>query len=161
MIFPFEKYNLEGGKFIMDILKEEIGEYLSKRKYLNLATSSKNGKPLSHPIAYINIGTDVYFSTNKTTRKAKNIAENPNVAYSVYDSTDHLDEIRLVQMEGVAAEITDKTKYEDILQKLNGKFPFAKNILIDKDTIVVKITPKFCYYCDYNKRFGRIEEVEF
>ena len=145
----------------MDILKEEIEDYLSKRKFLNLATSSKDGKPLSHPIAYINIGPDVYFATRMSTRKAKNIAENPNVAYSVYDPTDHYDEIRLVQMEGIAKEITDKTKFKEILQKINEKFPFSKNIVIEKDTIVVKITPKFCYYCNNTRRLGETEKVKF
>jgi general stress protein 26 len=145
----------------MDIIKEEIEDYLTKRKFLNLATSSKEGKPLSHPIAYINIGPDVYFATRKSRRKAKNIAENPNVAYSVYDPTDHFDEIKLIQMEGIATEITDKTKFKDILQKISEKFPFSKNIVIDKDTIIVKITPKFCYYCDNIKRLGETKEVEF
>ena len=84
----------------MELIKDEIEEYLSKRKFLTLGTSSKNGKPLTHPLAYINIGHDVFFSTIKTSRKMKNIYENPNVAYSIYDDTDHLDEVRLLQMEG-------------------------------------------------------------
>ena len=145
----------------MDLIKDEIEEYLSKRKFLTLGTSSKNGKPLTHPVAYINIGHEVYFSTNRNTRKAKNILENPNVAYSIFDNTDHIDEIRLLQMEGEASEIVDKQKFEEILQMLRTKFPYSHNILIDSDTMIIKITPKSCHFSDYNKRFGEIEKVVF
>jgi nitroimidazol reductase NimA-like FMN-containing flavoprotein (pyridoxamine 5'-phosphate oxidase superfamily) len=145
----------------MEFIKDEIEEYLSKRKFLTLGTSSKNGEPLTHPLAYINIGHDVFFSTSKTSRKMKNIFENPNVAYSIYDETDHLDEIRLLQMEGEASEVVNKKEYDKILEMLKNKYPFSKNILIDSDTVIVKISPKSCFFSDYNKRFGNIEKVEF
>lgn len=145
----------------MELIKDEIEEYLSKRKFLTLGTSSKNGIPLTHPVAYVNIGHDVFFSTNKTSRKMKNIFENSNVAYSIYDDTDHLDEIRLIQMEGKASEIVNKKEFDKILEMLKNKFPFSKYIPIDSDTVVVKISPKSCYFSDYIKRFGQIEKVEF
>ena len=145
----------------MEFIKDEIEEYLSKRKFLTLGTSSKNGKPLTHPLAYVNIGHDVFFSTSKTTRKMKNIFENPNVAYSIYDHTDHFDEVRLLQMEGKASEIVDKKEFKNIIEMLKNKFPFSKHIPIDSDIVVVKISPKSCYFSDYNKRFGHIEKVEF
>ena len=145
----------------MEIIKDEIEEYLSKRKFLTLGTSSKNGKPLTHPLAYVNIDHAVFFSTSKTSRKMKNIFENPNVAYSIYDDTDHLDEIRLLQMEGKASEIVNKKEFDKILEMLKNKFPFSKYIPIDSDTVVVKISPKSCYFSDYNKRLGQIEKVDF
>ena len=145
----------------MDLIKQEIEEYISKRRFLTLGTSSKNGKPLTHPMAYVNIGTDVYFSTNKSSRKIKNILENPNVAYSIYDQTDHLDEIRLLQMEGKAEKINDEKEYKNIMKMLKSKFPYSNYIPISSDTIVIKISPKSCYFSDYNRRFGNIEEIEF
>jgi nitroimidazol reductase NimA-like FMN-containing flavoprotein (pyridoxamine 5'-phosphate oxidase superfamily) len=145
----------------MELIKDEIEEYLSKRKFLTLGTSSKKGMPLTHPVAYVNIGHDVYFSTNKETRKVKNILENPNVAYSIYDQTDHLDEIRLLQMKGKASRIVDKKEHNNILEMLRSKFPYSKDIPVDSDTYVIKITPKSCLYSDYNRRFGKIEKIEF
>jgi nitroimidazol reductase NimA-like FMN-containing flavoprotein (pyridoxamine 5'-phosphate oxidase superfamily) len=145
----------------MDFIKDEIEEYLTKRKFLTLGTSSKKGMPLTHPVAYVNIGHDVYFSTNKDTRKIKNILENPNVAYAIYDPTDHLDEIRLLQMEGKASRIVDKKEYNDILKMLRSKFPYSKDIPVDSDSYIIKITPKSGFYSDYNRRFGKIEKVEF
>ncbi len=145
----------------MDFIKAEIEDYISKRKFINLATSSKKGDPLSNPLAYVNIGNDVYFSTNKMTRKVKNILENPNVAYTIYDNTDHLDEIRLLQMEGKATIIKDKRKHQEIINMLKEKYPISKTIPLNSDTVVVKITPKSCYFFDYIKRFGQIEKIKF
>ena len=36
---------------------------------------------------YINKGFNIYFLTGKQTRKVKNIQENPNVSYSIFDET--------------------------------------------------------------------------
>ena len=55
----------------MEEIKEEIADYLSKRKFITLATTTLKGEPLTHPVAYINKGSTLYFSTGKQSRKAK------------------------------------------------------------------------------------------
>ena len=145
----------------MDDIKEEIVHYLSKRKFITLATANKNGEPLSHTVAYINKGPDVFFSTSTETRKAKNIMKNPKIAYSLYDPTEHLDEIRSLQVEGKATIIKDKKESDEALKMLQKKFPFMADIPIDSENIIVKISPKICYYSDYTKRFGYREKIEF
>jgi len=145
----------------MDLVRDLVIDYLSRRKFLTLATTTTKGEPLTHPIAYVNIDDTVYFSTNKKTRKVKNIKENPNVAYSVFDGTDHLDEIKLIQMEGTASILTDNSKAEEILNMIKKKFPSMADMPLDSDSIVVKITPKVAYFSDYTKRFGYREMVEY
>jgi len=145
----------------MEDIKEEIIHYLSKRKFITLATTTKNGEPLTHTVAYINKGPTVYFSTSKQTRKAKNIFKNPNVAYSIYDTTEHLDEIRSLQMEGRATLVSDKNELNEALKSLKQKFPSMSDISLDSDNIIVKITPKTCYFSDYTKRFGYKDKVDF
>jgi len=145
----------------LDDIKNEIINYLSKRKFLTLATSTQNGEPLTHPVAYASIEENIYISTDIKSRKAKNIEKNPKVAYSVYDYTEHFDEIRSIQMEGKASIVLDKKEREEALQVLNKKFPFVANIPMDSDGIVIKITPKTCFFSDYTKRFGYKDKVEY
>ena len=145
----------------MEDLKDEIIQYLSKSKFITLATANKDGDPLSHTVAYINKGPDVYFSTSKKSRKIKNLSKNPKIAYSLYDPVDHLDEIRSLQVEGEATLISDKKVSENVLNQLKKKFPFMTDIPIDSDNVIVKITPKTCFYSDYIRRFGYREKVEF
>ena len=145
----------------MEDIEDQVITYLSKRKFLTLATSSSNGKPFTHPLAYVNIGATTYFSTSDVSRKIKNIQENPNVAYSIYDNTEHLDEVRSVQMEGEANILTDKKESEEILELLHNKFPFMKEMQLDSDTVIVKITPKTCFFIDYTKGFGNRDKIEY
>jgi len=145
----------------MNEIKDQIINYLSKRKFLTLATSSKNGEPLTHPIAYVNIEDTIYFSTGKQTRKFKNIKNNPNVAFSVYDNTEYLDEVRSVQMEGKAILVNNKKESKQINDMLEKKFPNMANLTKDKDSIIIKISPKSCYFIDYTKGFGYKDKIEY
>ncbi len=145
----------------MDDIKEQIVNYLSKRKFLTLATSSQKGEPITHPIAYVNKEDTVFFSTGKQTRKYKNIQENPNVAYSVYDLTEHLDEVISVQMQGKATPLTDKKDVDEINKMLKQKFPNMSYLIKDPDSVIIKINPKSCYFMDYSKGFGYRDTVEY
>jgi len=133
----------------------------SKRKFLTLATVTQKCEPLTHPIAYVNKGATLYFSTSNQTRKFKNIQKNPNVAYSVYDPTEHLDEVISVQMEGTATSITDKKEIVEINEMLKQKFPSMAKLTNDSDNVIVKISPILCYFSDYTKRFGYRDRVEY
>ena len=145
----------------MEDIKEQIVNYLSKRKFMTLATTTQNGEPLTHPIAYVNKGPTLYVSTGNQTRKIKNIQENPNVAYSVYDETEHLDEVRSIQMEGKATIVTNKEEFKEVLEMMKQKFPFMADMTLDPDNTVIKITPKICHFIDYTKGFGNRDRVEY
>ena len=145
----------------MNDIKNEIVDYLSRKKFVTLATSTLDGKPLTHTLAYVNIGANIYFTTSKKSRKTKNIQKNPNVAYSIYNETEHLDEIRSVQMEGTATLISDKKETEEILKMLGQKFPTMSHLISHSDNFIIKITPKICYFTDYVKHAGIREKVEY
>ena len=145
----------------MDDIKEQIVNYLSRRRFLTLATSTQKGDPLIHPLAYVNKEDTIYFSTGTQTRKFKNIQNNPNVAYSVYDPTDHLEEVISVQMEGKATPVTDKKEINEINKMLNLKFPNMSYLIKNEDSIIIKISPKSCYFMDYSKGFSYRDTVEY
>jgi len=145
----------------MDEIKEQIVNYLSKRKFLTLATSSKNGEPLTHAIAYVNKDDTIYFSTGTETRKYKNITENPNVAYSVFDPTEYLDEVKSIQMEGKASEVKDEKEKNEIHDMLRIKFPTMAVLIRNEDSVIIKISPKSCYFMDYSKGFDYKSFVKY
>lgn len=145
----------------MNDIKDEIDDYLSRKKFLTLATTTPEGKPLTHTLAYVSIGPTIYFSTSKTSRKTINIQKNPDVAYSVYNETEHLDEIRSIQMQGTASLITDKKETGEILNMLGKKFPTMMHLISHQDNFIIKITPKICYFTDYVKHAGVREKVEY
>ena len=145
----------------MDDVKDQIVEYLSRKKFITLATSTQNGEPSTHALAYVHIGPTIYVATSKQTRKAKNIKGNPNVAYSIHDETEYLDKIRSIQMEGIATILSDNKESEEAIKMIKHKFSTMADMTSDPDNIVIKITPKICYFVDYTKRFGQRDKVEF
>jgi len=145
----------------MNDIKDEIVDYLSRKKFVTLATTTPDSKPLTHTLAYVSKGPNIYFSTSKKSRKTINIQKNSNVAYSVYNETEHLDEIRSIQMEGNATRISDKKETEEILKMLGQKFPTMLHLISHPDNFIIKITPKICYFTDYVKHAGIREKVEY
>ena len=145
----------------MEFVKDQIIDYLSKRKIITLATTTVDGLPFIHPVAYVSKGPVVYFSTSKQTRKVKNIQENPKVAASVFDQTEFLDEIKSVQIEGIASIVTDKNEFSEAMKMLCQKFPLMADMASTPDSIIIKIEPKIVYFSDYVKRFGHKETVKF
>ena len=64
-------------------------------------------------------------------------------------------------MEGTATLVSNKEESERVLNMLKRKFPSMANIPLDSDDVVIKITPKICYFSNYIKRFGHRDKVEY
>lgn len=141
--------------------EQKVGEYLQSQNLLTLATVSKDGNPLAHTVNYASEGATVYFCTNKNTRKAQNIINNPSVAYTVDAERENWSEIRAVQMEGRAGILTEKPEIEKAGAILMGKFPQLANMPPDPDFVFVKIEPVRAIYIDNTVNWGYRETVQF
>lgn len=107
----------------MENLKQEIINYLNKHELMNLATSSKDGMPAAATVAYIVNEDNIYFGTYKTSEKAQNIQNNPNVALTVDEDEIDWKTIQGVQLQGIASIVTDKEELEKVNQIFGKKFP--------------------------------------
>ena len=56
---------------------------IGKRSFCTLATTSPQGRPHVAGLIYAAVGTDLYVSTMRASRKARNIASNPSVAVCI------------------------------------------------------------------------------
>ncbi len=54
-----------------------------RRSYAVLATSSSRGRPHAAGVLFQAVGSDLWISTDRSSRKARNVAANPHVAVSV------------------------------------------------------------------------------
>ena len=139
---------------IMTDVEHEIIKYLSKKSFITLATCTSQGIPITHPIAHVTDGSTIYFVTDKTTRKVQNIRENNNVAYSTFEEIDQIDQIKSIQMEGLATILSEGIEHNKAWEMILQKFPFMQNMPSNPNNVVVKITPKKCHFSDYSKGFG-------
>lgn len=80
-----------------DILKNLVS-YLGVHAHLRLATVSEDRSPMVHTVAYVSEGSTVYYSTDKRTRKAQNILNEPRVSYAVDQDYEDWTAIQGIQM---------------------------------------------------------------
>ena len=66
-----------------------LGDIISSNHYLCLATADRNAVPWSSPLAYVYDpkGGVFYFISHTESRHINNINENPQVSFSVYNSS--------------------------------------------------------------------------
>lgn len=76
------------------------GRMMEARNYW-ITTTSSDGKPHATPVWGVWLGGTLYFGTSPNSRKARNLAENPNVAVHLESG----DEV--VIMEGVTETVTN------------------------------------------------------
>ncbi|ABE52587.1 pyridoxamine 5'-phosphate oxidase family protein [Methanococcoides burtonii] len=142
-------------------IKERISEYLKKHPFLNLATISPEGNPMVHSMGFASSGPIVYFGTGNTTRKFRNIEQNPNVAFTVDEDGPDVMNITGIQMEGKASFVTDEAELGQIFQLMVEKFPFMAELPNNPDNVMIKVEPTKAFFLDYAVEFGFRYEVDY
>ncbi len=138
---------------------KDMNRYLSEHAHMTLATVSASGTPMAHDVSYVSVGSTVYFSTDSKTRKAANIAENRNVAFTVSEQYSDFSQIQGVQMAGEAEAVTDEEKVQKVMSLFIEKFPFMAEMTSnpEMDFRVFEIKPKEGWWIDNRKGFGNRE----
>ncbi|MFZ2456868.1 MAG: pyridoxamine 5'-phosphate oxidase family protein [Candidatus Altiarchaeia archaeon] len=145
----------------MSDLKTEVSRFLNSMDYLNLATVSREWRPLVHTIAYASEGAVAYFSTDRRSRKMEHISENPYVAYTVDPDSREWTCMKGVQMQARASIVTDPSEQKKARDLLIAKFPMVASMPQDKNAVMVKLEPIECDYLDYSRGFGHSDRVKF
>lgn len=141
---------------------KKILAFLKKCDFTVISTAS-----LSHPelesalIAFAeNEKLEIFFQTNRYTRKAQNLKENKHVAFVFGLSLEHKG---TVQYQGVAEQITDKNEIEQCKRRFVArKSPTAKpRYLNHPDAIFFKVAPRWIGFLDESKEKTTVIECHF
>jgi uncharacterized pyridoxamine 5'-phosphate oxidase family protein len=148
--------NANGGEAMDDVHKKPIVlEFLKKHVLAVIATCHRNGTPEAATIDFCVLDDfEILFSSFKETRKFKNIAERPGVAFVI-----GWDDNITVQYEGDATAVpaADLQKYQEVF--LNS-VP-AEREFIERGAVLFKATPQWIRYSDFNKEPPELIEIEF
>jgi len=129
-----------------------------------LATADANGVPMAHGMHYYPDGLRLYVSSLPFTKKLANIGENPMVGYTVYRmsaSHEQSDKSRTLQVKALAAVVTDEAEITRVRLGLNGRYPWAAELQIDGNVLVV-LDPIELLWMDMSKGFdGRCVITDF
>lgn len=140
--------------------------YLEKHNVATLATSD-GVYPWAAAVFYACDGCILYFLSSPTSRHTRNLAQNPHVALTIQeDYSDWLD-IKGIQIEGIASEISGEE--EQRARTLYGrKFPVI-GLLAQAPAAIVKalakvrwykIVPHKIYFIDNSLGLGNRDEIE-
>lgn len=132
----------------------DIKKVLTENNIGVLSTASKDGKTEAATIEFVFDGKDVYFTTQTTTRKYKNIKENPQGSLVISKVPDN------VQIDGIIQELGESDK--DIIAQLMtsnlGQSPsFYKE---NEKWKFFRFTPKEIRSSHYPKKPSRFEKFE-
>ena len=141
--------------------KDDLIKLLSSSKYLSLATVNDEGNPQAAICAYVNIDEKVYIGTSSETSKVKNIAGNPNIAYSLDNGSDDWGAMQEIQMTGSASILNDEKLAQEVFGLMGEKFPQVKEMPADREMVFLEIVPKSAKWSDYSKGFGNMEIIDF
>ena len=147
-------------------LHTRVQNYLRDHNVATLAAGS--GEDLwAAAVFYVNDGYTLYFLSSPTSRHILNLAHNPRVALTIQeDYADWLD-IKGVQIEGVASELSGAE--EDQARRLYGrKFPVVGMLGQAPAAIVkalakvrwYKVVPHRLYFIDNSAGLGHRDEVD-
>lgn len=141
------------------VLKEAIVSYLDNHRHCALATVTPEGNAHISTVSYVNEGLEIYFMTDPSSRKAKNIEACSRIAIAVGEDYLDWDEIRGVHLTGRVEWIQDETQLKKAQKMFAEKFPQVHKYLgaygVTIDIIpFLKITPTEIDYLDYSKGFN-------
>lgn len=140
---------------------KKIADYLVLHPYLRLATVNTAGTPIVHTVGYVSEGATIYFTTDSESRKARNIAANPAVAYAVDENYTELMAIQGVQMEGTASLVADRDEVVRIGRLMVEKFPALQDMPQNPALVFFKVEPKQGYFIDCPVEFGHRDKVVY
>lgn len=143
----------------------EAFDYLQNHNVATLA-SGADGDIWAAAVFYVNDGSILYFLSAPTSRHCLNLAKNPRVALTIQEDYSDWPDIKGVQLEGVATEISGKE--EELARRLYGaKFPVVGMLGKAPAAIVkalarvrwYKVVPDHLYFIDNSVGLGHRDEI--
>lgn len=98
-------------------------DFLKGQQTLTLATSSPGGIPHASTFLYVNDGPNLYFWSRATTTTARQIEQNPVVAFTIDEYTEDLSQTRGVQGFGECSVLLRGEEIARVADLFGQKFP--------------------------------------
>jgi general stress protein 26 len=140
-------------------LEKAIVSYLDSHRHMALATVKDDGSPYASTVSYVNKGLTIFFMTDPSSQKGKNIQCCPKVGVSISEDYLDWDKIEGVQLTGSVEWITDQTELKQVQQMFARKFPQVQKYLAGYGVTIdiipfLRITARSINYLDYSKGFN-------
>jgi len=147
-------------------LRATILDYLEKHNTLTLATAG-DGQPWATALYYVNDGFNLYILSKPETRHCQNLAQNPAVAVTINEDYKNWREIKGIQMEGRAYQLSGRGEKARAWALYLRKYPFVKDFIMlprFKEALesvkLYKIVPTAVWFIDNTKGYFNKQKIE-
>lgn len=122
-----------------ELFNEEMRKLLDGRNFATVATLNRDGSPQTSVVWIVREGDTVLFSTTAGRQKARNLARDPRVSLTVFDT---MNPYQSVDIRGTVELIDDSEKSlpRKLSQKYLGEDPPAEPEEVLR--LIVRVTPQ-------------------
>ncbi len=113
---------MNGGQPELEV-PQQVLDFVAKEQTLTLATASPTGVPRASTFLYVNDGPTLYFWTRATTATARQLQQNPVVAFTIDQYTEDLNETQGVQGVGECTVMLSGEQIARVADLFGQKFP--------------------------------------
>ena len=91
-----------------DYLRDMAHQVMDTNWYLTLGTTEPDGRPRLSPVYFTHVGyRDLYWVSSPDAQHSRNVADRPEIAVVIFDSTAAIGQAKAVYINAVAAVIAD------------------------------------------------------
>lgn len=142
-------------------MEEFILGILGDHRILTLATIREDGFPQANTVSYANDGLNVYFITDPSSSKVKNIKYSNKVSLTVDRDYKDWSQIKGLSMGATAEILTNPKEIENAIGLLMQKFPALQEMPESEEPpAVVKIIPKIISVLNYKLGFSHTDLIQ-
>jgi uncharacterized protein YhbP (UPF0306 family) len=143
----------------MTDLHAEAHAMLAEHTTLVLAITDADG-PWAAAVYFVADGFRLYWLSSPDARHSRALVGSPRVAGAIHGEQSDWREIRGLQLEGRAAELTDRTERRRVEALYTAKFPFARPLLARITGVRwYRLLPTRLVSVDNRRGFGDRREV--
>jgi uncharacterized protein YhbP (UPF0306 family) len=113
---------MSGGQTELEV-PQQVLDFVHKQQTLTLATASPTGVPRASTFLYVNDGPTLYFWTRATTATARQLTQNPIVAFTIDEYTEDLNDTQGVQGVGECTVLLSGEQIARVADLFGQKFP--------------------------------------
>src|SRR5262245_26582157 len=124
-------------------LKKSLARLIEWERVCRVATVGARRVPHLVPVCHVLIDGKLYFASEKTARKVRNLRANPAVAVTVDLYSDEWSNLKGVMVQGTATLIEKGPRFRRVRKALYAKYPqYPEQAAIgESDSVVVEVTP--------------------
>lgn len=102
---------------------QNVIDYLGSEKTMTLATATPAGVPYATTLLYVAEGASIYFWSRANTTTARQIEQNPTVAFTIDSYSDDLRHVRGIQGTGECSVILSGREIARVAELFGARFP--------------------------------------